>query len=136
MDSTTVYEDEYAGCGTEALKGARQPNRKPPQKLTSTVCPPGDLLETKSHEQRHFQKPRQDILKAERVPPPRPCLQMGGAAIDPPKKSAYVREHIPLRSISSPEIQATRQERCVAQLVNLDVLTANVRRNPYMTPGQ
>mmetsp|Transcript_53682 Transcript_53682/g.125116 ORF Transcript_53682/g.125116 Transcript_53682/m.125116 type:complete len:254 (-) Transcript_53682:59-820(-) len=134
MDSTTLYEDVFVGCGTDELAAARQPNKKPPQKLTSTVCPPGDLLESKSHEQRHFQAPRQDILKAERVPPPRQCLVLGGSAIDPPKKSAYKREHVPLRTLSSPEIHATRNERPVAQLVNLDVL--QLRRNPYMSPGQ
>ncbi|CAE7261544.1 unnamed protein product [Symbiodinium sp. CCMP2592] len=134
MDSRTVYEDTFVGCDTEALAGARQPNRKPPQKLTSTVCPPGELLETKSHEQRHFQAPRLDLLKAERVPPPRPLLEMGGAPRDPPKRSAYVREHILLRSVSSPEVFATRAERPQAQLVNLDVL--ELRRNPYMSPGQ
>eukprot|EP00439_Symbiodinium_sp_Y106_P001070 s8151_g1.t1 len=190
MDSRTVYEDTFVGCDTEALADARQPNRKPPQKLTSTVCPPGELLETKSHEQRHFQAPRLDLLKAERVPPPRhgcppawgvsvsdlsllravsrlaaalrPLLarapepkpaakgifkvppsksaeEMGGAPRDPPKRtaaaqSAYVREHILLRSVSSPEVFATRAERPQAQLVNLDVL--ELRRNPYMSPGQ
>lgn len=35
-------------------------------------------------------KPRADLAKNERVPPPRQALEMGGSAIDPPKKSAYV----------------------------------------------
>ena len=35
-------------------------------------------------------KPRADLAKNERVPPPRQALEMGGAARDPPKTTAYV----------------------------------------------
>jgi len=133
MDSTTMYEDDYAGCSKKDLLGARQPNRRPPATLTATVAPPGDLLERQSHEHRHMTKPRADLAKNERVPPPRQALEMGGSAIDPPKKSAYVREHIWLRPLEEPELLFTEKEKKHGRNLNMDVL--NVRRNPYTSPG-
>jgi len=139
MDGTTMNEDEYVACSTHDLLRARQPNKKPPLALTHTVCPPGKLMETVSHEQRHFQQPRQDILKAERVDQPRPGMEMGGAAIDPPKRTTMFREygkdgHCIYKSASSPKLEGTKAEKEEAKNIAWNVL--NIRRNPYMSPGQ
>ena len=132
MDNTTMYEDDYVNCSQKQFKNARQANRRPPQTLTHTVSPPGDLLELRSHEHRHFGVPRRDLAKAERVEPPRQALEMGGAAVDPPKRSNYTREHIWLTA-SEPQLMATGHEKQKLQEVNWEIL--NIRRNPYTTPG-
>ena len=51
---------------------------------------PRDLLSTYHFFPVVVRKPRADLAKNERVPPPRQALEMGGSAIDPAKKSAYV----------------------------------------------
>ncbi|CAK9080707.1 unnamed protein product [Durusdinium trenchii] len=133
MDNTTMYEDDFPGMSKKELLGARQPNRKPAQTLTQTVAPPGELLELQSHEHRHFKKPRAELAKNPRVPPPRQALEMGGAPVDPPKLTTYVREHIWLTA-SEPELRPTKAEKRKVQEVNMEIL--NIRRNPYTSPGQ
>ncbi|CAJ1380042.1 unnamed protein product [Effrenium voratum] len=93
MDGCSMYEGHFVGCSAKELQNARQPSRKPPQTLTHTVCPAGALLELQSHEHRRFAAPSGPGLRSQRVKPPRPNLEMGGAAVDPAKRSAYSREH-------------------------------------------
>eukprot|EP00438_Fugacium_kawagutii_P028918 Skav230016 [mRNA] locus=scaffold769:243114:257622:- [translate_table: standard] len=126
-----VGKDQLLKAYYEAgdLKGARQPNRRPPQTLTATVAPPGDLLENQSHEHRHFKQPRADLAKNERVPPPLQALEMGGSAIDPPKKSNYA----PRQRATPWEGYFTEKEQKIGR--NLDMSVLNVRRNPYTSPG-
>eukprot|EP00913_Durusdinium_trenchii_P035721 g33425.t1 len=85
----------------------------------------GELKELQSHEHRHFKspgpsklevesflvgKPRAELAKNPRVPPPRQALEMGGAPVDPPKLTTYVREHIWLTA-SEPELRPTKAEK-------------------------
>ncbi|CAJ1380037.1 unnamed protein product [Effrenium voratum] len=86
MDGCSMYEGHFVGCSAKELQNARQPSRKPPQTLTHTVCPAGALLELQSHEHRRFAAPSGPGLRSQRVKPPRPNLEMGGAAVDPAKR--------------------------------------------------
>ncbi|CAJ1341791.1 unnamed protein product [Effrenium voratum] len=134
MDGCSMYEGHFVGCSAKELQNARQPSRKPPQTLTHTVCPAGALLELQSHEHRRFAVPSGPGLRSQRVKPPRPNLEMGGAAVDPAKRSAYSREHLWLTA-SEPQLLPSHKDRPVNNAeVNFEVLDA--RRNPYMSPGQ
>ncbi|CAJ1380040.1 unnamed protein product [Effrenium voratum] len=87
-----------------------------------------------SKEHRRFAAPSGPGLRSQRVKPPRPNLEMGGAAVDPAKRSAYSREHLWLTA-SEPQLLPSHKDRPVNNAeVNFEVLDA--RRNPYMSPGQ
>eukprot|EP00931_Biecheleriopsis_adriatica_P090621 TRINITY_DN64583_c0_g1_i1.p1 TRINITY_DN64583_c0_g1~~TRINITY_DN64583_c0_g1_i1.p1 ORF type:complete len:260 (+),score=55.35 TRINITY_DN64583_c0_g1_i1:36-815(+) len=140
MDGLTQNEAIFTGCSSDKLLNARQPNKKPKAVLTHTVCPPGQLMETCSHEQRMFGQPNLELAKNERVAQPRPGLDMGGQALDPPKKTAYVREygkdgHCIRKSASTPKLgPASLEETTKAGEINWNIM--NFKRNPYMSPGQ
>lgn len=148
MDSRTMYEDDFPertlSQEQERIKQAKQKNKRPPQELTYTVCPPGSLLETESHEHRKFTVPRADIAKAERVPQPRPGLEMGGSVKPVPCRTAYHREFgnaaqllLLKRSTSTPALlAATATPELKEQAQQIDFSVFNVRRAPQMSPGQ
>eukprot|EP00933_Yihiella_yeosuensis_P055345 TRINITY_DN54091_c0_g1_i1.p1 TRINITY_DN54091_c0_g1~~TRINITY_DN54091_c0_g1_i1.p1 ORF type:complete len:268 (-),score=44.08 TRINITY_DN54091_c0_g1_i1:483-1286(-) len=143
MDGNTKQEDDYPERSIEyeidRIQRAYQKNQKPKQTLTSTVCPPGDLLERVSHEQRWYQVPRADLAKAEKAPQPRPGLEQGGAPLDVKSTTAYTREfgkqamHMLSKTASAPQLFATAHEKEQSKALNLNV--GSFKRAPYLSPG-
>eukprot|EP00928_Gymnodinium_smaydae_P054349 TRINITY_DN38135_c0_g1_i1.p1 TRINITY_DN38135_c0_g1~~TRINITY_DN38135_c0_g1_i1.p1 ORF type:complete len:278 (-),score=60.70 TRINITY_DN38135_c0_g1_i1:123-899(-) len=137
LDGSTAHEEQFplkdSSTLQQDLKFARQKSKKPKAELTFTVCPPGNLLETKSHEQRQFSAPQLD-LKSEPVKPPVPCHYIGGSAqrIFPPTATKQVHNLKAVRrekSSSSPNLGLT-------PMAPMDEEILRRPRNIYMEPAK
>jgi len=134
MDGTSDAEDAYMGhIGQELIK-AKSNNQKPGYVKTHTVCPPGELMEKKSHAHTNFQKPHAGFKSVPAVPPLSASAWMAGAPTDPPKKSAMKRMHNleasrVVRNPSTPNLGMT-------PLPPVDGEIAGKPRNCYMEAGK
>eukprot|EP00927_Polykrikos_kofoidii_P079936 TRINITY_DN7678_c0_g1_i1.p1 TRINITY_DN7678_c0_g1~~TRINITY_DN7678_c0_g1_i1.p1 ORF type:complete len:254 (+),score=13.54 TRINITY_DN7678_c0_g1_i1:143-904(+) len=132
LDSRTSYDDTFKELTSSDLKKAVQKNQQPPFEKTFTVCPPGELLEQKSHAHRLFGKPY-DGLKSIPAVPPMPGLYIGGAAKNVPIKSsqgvAHTRDAVRVpRSSSTPTLGLT-------PLPPQDPNICRMKRTVYSMPG-